>query len=189
MLPLQSQPPHQDHEHDIQQLFPFITGPLRQEFEQHAECMTFDKGEKLYEDGFPCPFVPFIADGTVRVFKITEAGRELTLYRVHAGQVCVMSSTCSIANRQYTAIAEAEEPTSIYVVPGQSFRFMLRRYPELQDFIFDEMSQRMLELMGVVEEVAFWRVDYRLINRLLSETRPSTPPTPNWPLSWVRHGR
>lgn len=100
---------------DLSTLFPMLTGEISADFERESERMEFSKGEQLYEQGFPCPFVPFIVSGVVRVFKIGESGREITLYRVHPGQVCILSSTCSISDKQYPAIAEAEEPAVVYV--------------------------------------------------------------------------
>lgn len=160
---------------DLPELFPVLHDKLREEFERVAERMTFAKGEQLYEEGFPCPFVPFIVSGVVRVFKIGESGREITLYRVWPGQLCVLSSTCSVSDLQYPAIAEAEEDAVVYVVPGAAFRRMLHHSPELQELIFNLMSERLVELMRVVEEVAFQRVDLRLATRLLHETEPPRP--------------
>ncbi len=160
---------------DIAELFPLLTGALRAEFDRVSARMEFSKGEQLYEQGFPCPFVPFLVSGVVRVFKIGESGREITLYRVLPGQVCVLSSTCSVSDKQYPAIAEAEEPTVVYVVPGGAFRGMLKRFTELHELIFENMSERLVEMMTVVEEVTFWRVDLRVANRLLRETAPPKP--------------
>ncbi len=161
-----------DREHDLEVLFPYLKGELRDEFLQYAEPMEFSKGEQLYEQGFPCPFVPFVLSGVVRVFKIGETGREITLYRVNPGQVCVLSTTCSISDKQYPAIAEAEEDARVYVVGGGVFRKMLLKYSSLQEMIFDVMSERLVEMMTVVDEVAFCRVDLRLATRLLHETTP-----------------
>lgn len=155
---------------DFASLFPILTGDLGEEFERESERMEFSKGEQLYEQGFPCPFVPFIYSGVVRVFNIGESGREITLYRVRPGQVCILSSTCSVSDMQYPAIAEAEEESVVYIVPGAAFRSMLKRHPELHEMIFKIMSERLVELIMVVEEVAFWRVDLRLANRLIRET-------------------
>lgn len=155
---------------DISQLFPILSGDLRKEFDRESECMEFRKGEQLYEQGFPCPFVPFIYSGMVRVFNIGESGREITLYRVRPGQVCILSSTCSVSDMQYPAIAEAEEDSVVYVVPGGAFRGMLKRHPALHEMIFNIMSERLVDMIMVVEEVAFWRVDLRLATRLLRET-------------------
>jgi len=161
---------------DLSTLFPALRGEVLSDFEKVAERMTFSRGEQLYEQGFPCPFVPFIAKGVVRVFKIGESGREITLYRVPPGQVCVLSSTCSISNKQYPAIAEAEEDTIIYVVPGNAFRNLLKTHPPLHELLFDVMSERLIEMMQVVDEVAFCRVDIRLAKHLLDQTIPPKAP-------------
>lgn len=169
---------------ELGQLFPLLRGGLREELEQAAARMEFEPGEQLYEEGFPCPFVPFLVQGSVRVFKIGESGREITLYRVRPGQVCILSTNCSISDKQYPAIAEAEEHSVVYIVPGGEFRRMLRKYPALQDFVFDLMSERLVEMMAVVEEVTFRRIDLRVLDYLLRSTLP-----PGSPVVETTHGR
>lgn len=160
---------------EINRLFPFVQGELLDDFNKEAIRMEYARGERLYEQGFPCPFVPFLVEGGLRVYKIGESGREITLFRVVPGRVCILSTTCSISDKEYPAIAESEVESVVYVVPGGAFRKMLKKYTDLQDFVFDVMSQRLVEMMGVVEEVAFWRVDLRLANHLLQETSPPRP--------------
>ena len=157
---------------NISGMFPILQGPLLEDFKNSAERMMFNKGETLYENGFPCPFVPFVVSGQIRVFKISESGREIVLYRVLPGQICVMSSTCSISDREYTAIAETEADTVVYIVPAGDFRRLLKKYSALQEMILDILSQRLMDLMTVVEDVKLKRVDVRLASRLLNETNP-----------------
>ncbi|HUJ73482.1 MAG TPA: Crp/Fnr family transcriptional regulator, partial [bacterium] len=162
---------------DVSAKFPFLQGNLRREFDRVAARIDFVPGERLYEEGFPCPFVPFLVSGGVRVFKISDSGREITLYRVRPGQVCILSATCSVLQRQYSVIAESEFHSTLYVVPGGEFRGLLRRFGELQEFVFGVMSERLMEIISLVDDVAFRRIDLRLAERLLRETRPPGKPT------------
>ncbi|MDH5751859.1 MAG: Crp/Fnr family transcriptional regulator, partial [Deltaproteobacteria bacterium] len=159
----------------LSKIFPVIQGELEKEFLKYAAMMEYKAGERLYEEGFPCPFVPFIISGEIRVFKIGESGREITLYRVKEGDVCILSSSCSVSQKQYPAIAEAGKLTTAYVVPGKIFGNMMRKYPELHDMIFNLLSDRLIELMGVVEEIKLTRVESRIANRLLDLTTPPGP--------------
>lgn len=158
---------------DLQRTFPFLKGDLLEEFLKHSDRMQLDKGDSLYEEGFPCPFVPFIISGVIRVFKLGESGREITLYRVKEGQICVMSSACSLSDQQYEAIAEAEEPLDMVVIPGFIYRKLVDKYPDLRNMVYTLMAERLAEMMMVVEEVAFKRVDLRLANYLLQATDDS----------------
>lgn len=154
----------------IEALFPVLSGELGREFSKEAVRKTAAKGTVLYEGGFPCPFVPFIVSGQVRVFKLGETGREITLYRVSEGQVCVLSSTCTLSGSSFPAIAEAEEELEMMVLPAHVFRGMMNRFPKLQQYFNERVSARLSDLMLVVEEVAFRRMDIRLVEKLLEDS-------------------
>ena len=157
-------------------LFPMLQGELRRDFDRVATSLDFAPHERLYEYGFPCPYVPFLVSGLIRVFKIGESGREITLFRVHPGQVCILSINFCLMQRQYSAIAEAETPSVAIIVPGREFRRMWGRYPEMQDFVFRVMSERLVDILSVVDEVAFQPIDLRVADRLLHDTRPPRGP-------------
>jgi CRP/FNR family transcriptional regulator len=132
--------------------------------------MEFGPQERLYEEGFPCPFVPFVVSGQLRVFKISATGREVTLYRVRPGQLCVLSVSCSVLQKRYDVIAESESTSAVYVVPGGEFRWLLRHHGSLQDFVFSTLSERLIDIISLVDDVAFRRVDDRLADYLLRAT-------------------
>ena len=154
----------------LSELFPVLRGDVGASFIKEAVSKEASKGTVMYEGGFPCPYVPFIIKGVVRVFKLGESGREITLYRVHPGQVCVLSSTCSLSGSSFPAIAEAEEDLEMAVLPAHVFRGFLDKYPEMQSYINERIAERLSDLMMVVEEVAFRRVDIRLVEKLIKET-------------------
>ena len=159
---------------DAARLFPFLTGELGLEARRHGERRTYAKGTVLYEPGTPCPMVPFLLSGTVRVYKMGESGREITLYRVEPGQVCILSSSCALAgvDAHVPAVAVAETDVEMLALPSYQFRRLLQAHPPLQAFINQTFTERMAEMMMVVEEVAFERVDLRLAEWLLRATEP-----------------
>jgi len=83
----------------------------------------------------------------------------------------VLSSTCSLSGSSFPAIAEAEEDLEMVVLPAHIFKGFLDRFPELQAFINGHIAERLSDLMVVVEEVAFRRVDIRLVEKLIKETQ------------------
>lgn len=154
---------------DILNLFPIIRGELERRLDAVGERRSFPEGTVFYEEGFPCPVVPFVVSGTVRVFKIGETGREITLYRVEGGQVCVLSTSCALAGNEsrLPAVAVAETAVDMLVVPAHVFRQLLHEFPEMQSLVNRTLADRLSEMMMVVDEVAFGRVDLRLAERLL----------------------
>lgn len=161
---------------DLAALFPVLHGDLRREFDRVAGRLEYEPHERLYEEGFPCPFIPFLVSGRIRVFKISETGREVTLYRVSPGEVCVLSAICSVQDRQFSVVAESEAHSVLYIVPGGEFRRLLRRHWELQEFILSLMSARLMEMIALVDDVTFRRVGLRVAERLLRETAPPGAP-------------
>lgn len=148
--------------------FPEIKGPLQKALEAAGESRRVTEGSVLYEEGFPCPWVPFVLTGVIRVFKLGESGREITLYRVEGGQVCVLSSTCVMPGDgiPLPAVAVAESDVHLLAVPAHVFRKLQMEHPELQAFVSQALAMRLAEMMMVIDEVAFGRVDMRLANRL-----------------------
>ena len=154
----------------VTSLFPVFHDELAGEFVRSATLRTFPRGTVVYEQGFPCEMVPFIVEGVVRVYKLGETGREVTLFLVYPGQTCIMSTSCGVSGASYPAIAEVEEDLVMYSVPSRVFGQWVTRYPELQQFINETLAERLAEMMMVVEEVAFRRVDLRLAEWLLRES-------------------
>lgn len=108
-----------------------------------------------------------LLDGTVRVQQTSESGREVFLYRVAAGESCVLTTACLLAYEDYTAEGIAETNLEAVLVPRLTFDELIARSPEFRRFVFTAYSRRITDLFHVIEEVAFRRVDVRLAERLL----------------------
>lgn len=166
---------------DLTRLFPHLDAALRERIVAVAERRSYPEGTVFYEEGFPCPFVPFVLSGVVRVFKIGETGREITLYRVEAGQVCILSTSCALAGNESNlpAVAVAESRVEMLVLPVHVFRQLLADSTSLQAFVNRTLADRLSEMMMVVDEVAFGRVDLRLAERLVRAIRNASEATVN----------
>ncbi|HKJ00789.1 MAG TPA: Crp/Fnr family transcriptional regulator [bacterium] len=165
---------------NFEHAFPHVNDTLRQVLVGVGERRRYAKGTVLYEEGFPCPLVPLILSGVVRVYKMGETGREITLYRVEPGQMCVLSSTCALAGQdaKLPAVAIAETDVELLAVPAHVFRRLLNEQPELQGYINRTLTERLAEMMMVVDEVAFGRVDLRLAELLLRASKDATASEP-----------
>jgi len=108
-----------------------------------------------------------LLEGTVRVQKSSEDGREITLYRVEAGESCIMTTTCLISDDQYGAEGIAETDVTLAVVPPATFNRLLAQSEKFRNFVFEVYAKRMSMLMMLVEEVVFKKLDKRLAQLLL----------------------
>lgn len=133
-----------------------------------ARWMRVPAGGLLFDDRQPCEGFPFVVDGSVRVVKCAPNGRELPLYRVSPGETCIISSSCLLGHEDYNARGIAEADTQLILLPKTEFDRLLGE-PAFRGFVFHLFAERIAELMQLIEEVAFHRLDQRLAAQLLGK--------------------
>ena len=123
---------------------------------------------ELFAENQPCRGFPLVLEGSIRVIKQAANGRELMLYRVKPGGSCIISSSCLLGKTQYNARGITETAIKLLVLPLPLFSSLIIQNPAFRDFVFHLYSERIANLMELVEEVAFTRLDQRLAKQLLS---------------------
>lgn len=112
-----------------------------------------------------------LLEGSVRVQQVSDNGREIVLYRVEAGESCVMTTACMLAMEDYSAEGIAETDIRAVAIPRPVFDGLVASSPVFRNFIFSVYSKRMTDLFLVIEEIAFRRMDIRLAQKLLDLAR------------------
>ncbi len=143
---------------------------LLQRIVDAMQTMSVPAGTVVFDEHQPCRGFPFVLAGSIRVAKLSASGRELPLYRVLAGESCIISSSCLLGHADYNARGVAERETTLALLPRNLFDEMLGE-ALFRDFVFALFSERMAELMQLVEEVAFRKLDQRLAALLLGKGR------------------
>jgi CRP/FNR family transcriptional regulator len=135
--------------------------------EHSSRLVSLPAGAKAFESGSPCDNFLMLVSGRLRVQQVSESGREIVLYRVAGGDTCVLTTAFLLAHGSYSAEAIAETDVSGLAVPRASFDRLLAESKRFRDFVFMAFASRIADLMLLVEEVAFGKVDIRLAQRLL----------------------
>jgi len=162
-----------DLEAPLRELYPVLDNlesELRRRLFGEAQALTVPDGTVLFDEQQPCRGLPFLVRGGVRVVKAAANGRELPLYRVLPGETCIISSGCLLGHADYNARGVAEGETTLVVLPRPLFDELLAA-PAFRDFIFRLFTERIAELMQLIEEVAFRKLDQRLAALLLGKGR------------------
>lgn len=94
----------------------------------------------------------------------------MLLYRVEPGGSCIISSSCLLGHAPYSARGIAETPLVLQILPPETFDRLLAANATFRDFVFHLFAERITELMQLVEEVAFHRLDQRLAKLLLGKS-------------------
>ena len=132
--------------------------------------MQVPAGTMIFAEHQPCQGFPLLLEGSIKVVKQSSSGRELMLYRVASGGSCIITSSCLLGHSPYNARGITEEETDILLLPRPVFDELLA-YPPFRRFVFELFSERLSELMQLVEEVAFRKLDQRLAALLLGKGR------------------
>jgi CRP/FNR family transcriptional regulator len=111
----------------------------------------------------------------VRVYKIGETGREITLYRFGHGESCILTANAILSQQSFPAIATVEQEAEAMMIPAEAFRDWVRRYDLWREYVFDLFSQRLSLVMSIVDEVVFRRMDLRLAAILLTRSKFQNP--------------
>ena len=128
-------------------------------------------GTVLFEPGTQCEGFPLVVDGSVRVTASSEGGREIVLYRVAPGEGCILSGGCLLGHSSYRARGVAETDAVLASIPPSLFQELLVQSEPFRRFVFDMYGTRLAEVMELLEEVAFRKLDTRLA-RLLVQRGP-----------------
>lgn len=141
--------------------------PSQSMVERAGRVVSLPAGAVVFGPGQPPQNYLLLINGTVRVHQLSEAGREIVLYRVTAGESCAMTTACLIGDEVYQAEGVAETPIEAVALPKAAFDEAISKSPEFRRFVFAALSSRMTNLFKLIEEVAFSRIDIRLAQRLL----------------------
>lgn len=123
-------------------------------------------GTVLFEEGAPCQGFPLVLAGEVKVARSSGEGRQLELYRVGAGEICLVSSACLFRRTPLSARGVATRDSRLLLIAPALFQQWLQT-PAFRDAVLGLFAERMADLSALIEAVAFQRLDQRLARALL----------------------
>ncbi|MBI5305540.1 MAG: Crp/Fnr family transcriptional regulator [Chloroflexi bacterium] len=168
----------QEHFNRIARVVPILKRAdpqLVREFQQTAFFARIPTGKDVFVEGDRADAIALLLAGVVRVYKIGETGREITLYRFGSGESCILTANAILSQQSFPAIATVEQDAEAVMIPADAFRDWVRRYDLWRGFVFDLLSQRLVSVLAIVDEVAFRRVDTRVAALLLKRSRTENP--------------
>ena len=134
-----------------------------------ASLVTLPAGTEVFHSQSSCENYLLVTAGKVKVSLITPGGNELLLYRVEAGESCVLTTTCLMAAKRYPAEGVTETEVTALMIPKQSFDQTMAASASFRQIVFDHLSHRFADVIGRIEMVKFSDMDARLANELLGQ--------------------
>jgi CRP/FNR family transcriptional regulator len=152
---------------------PFVRNALL----QYGTIKDFEEGNVIVNEDAYIRSIPIVLSGSIKVMQTDPNGNELLLYFIEPGESCIMSFLGGIHHEKSKVKAIAEERTEILFIPIEKVHQFIKDYPQWLDYIFKLYHKRFEELLQVVNEVAFSKIDERLLlllNRKASITNSDT---------------
>lgn len=153
----------------ISNRFPSLA-EMEKTIREETQPVELDPGAFICMDGNMCQSLPLVMEGRARVYKTSEQGREITLYRVEPGESCILTASCILSHRPFPAFAVADTGIRARLVSASTVRRWMNREPVWRRYVFDLVAGRLDTVIATLEEVAFRRLDTRLARLLLEES-------------------
>ena len=151
-------------------VFRDASSQLVREFQQAAFLAKIPAGRDVFLEGNRVDAIALLISGVVRVYKIGDTGREITLYRFGYGESCILTANAILSQKSFPAVATVEKEAEAVMIPADTFRAWVKRYDPWREFVFELLSDRLSTVMAVVDEVVFQRMDRRVASLLITKS-------------------
>lgn len=148
-----------------------MSSTLLEKLKKEGTIKTFAPDTVLIDENDYIKFVPIVLNGSIKVFKVDEDGREMLLYYIKPGESCVMSFLGATCNGTSKIKAVVEEEAEVLLLPVHKAIGLIRENPQWIQFIFELYNMRFEELLSVVNAIAFQKVDVRLWELLKTKVK------------------
>ncbi len=145
-----------------------------QKLGQAAHLIQAPAGHTIFRPGSTCDNYIIVLQGTVRTFVSSENGREIVLYRIEGGQTCILTTSCLMTGSNYETEAVAETDVVALSLPRKMFLELLGTSEKFRSLAFNTFSERLNELVLLINEISFGHLDTRLAAYLISKSNDNT---------------
>ena len=130
---------------------------------------SFRRGEMLHNASSGCMGLILVISGQLRVFTISESGREITMYRLFERDICLFSASCMMNSIQFDMNLMAEKDTEVLVIPSDVYKSIMEVSPLPANYTNEVMASRFSDVMWLIDQVMWKSFDKRLADFLLNE--------------------
>ncbi len=152
--------------------FPFWDKLSTEQQSYLVDCSTsarFSKGTNIH-DGNECTGVIFVKSGSLRLYMLSDDGKDITLYRLFPGEMCMLSASCALQNLTFDVFVDAEENSECVVISGCAFASLADKIPDMKIFALEAAMTTFSDVMWVMQQILFMSFDRRLAIFLLDES-------------------
>ena len=154
-----------------EEYFPFwnkLTDADKEYLCENSWVAHFEK-EQAVHDNTGCSGLFIVKSGKLRLYMLSEEGKEITLYRLSPGDICMLSASCVLQSISFDVYVDAEIPSECYVINGMAFNTISERVLEVKNYALEIALGRFSDVMWIMQQIVFMSMDKRLAIFLLDE--------------------
>lgn len=159
---------------DISHVFTFwedLTEKERASLSDAVRTERYEKGTLIHQSENGCKGVMAVTKGSLRVYCVSDEGREVTLYRVEAGDICVLSASCLMESIVFDVLIEAEDDTEVLVIPPHALHKIEEQNPRASLFVYKNATEKFSEVLWTLQSLLFMKIDQRLARYIRDEAK------------------
>ena len=129
---------------------------------QSARTEVFAQGRVIHRSDGTCRGIMAVLSGSLRVYCVSEEGREVTLYRVEADDVCILSASCLMDSIAFDVMIEAVEETKVCMIPSAVLHKVGEENPLVELYVYKNATEKFSEVLWTVQQLLFMKLDRRI---------------------------
>ena len=158
---------------EFREYFPIwdkLTGDQQQKLSARLPLRAIPKGTVIHNGSMSCTGIILVKSGQLRTYMLSDEGREITLYRLFEGDMCLLSAPCMIRSIQFDVTVETEKDTEVWIIPPNVYQEVMEQSAPLACYTLELMATRFSEVMWLMEQVMWKSLDKRIAAFLLEES-------------------
>jgi CRP/FNR family transcriptional regulator len=164
----------------LRNIFPFwdkLSGDEKRLLLDNTSDLSYEAGQHILNAENDCLGVLIVKSGELRVYLMSEDGREITLYRMFPGDVCILSANCILKNITFDVFIDAEKKSKVCLVAAYAFERLQKDNIHVENFALRLAAEKFSDVMWTMEQMLFKRFDQRLAIFLHDETLKNGSPS------------
>ena len=130
----------------------------------------FEKGEFIHSSENECLGMLYVISGEIRTYLLSEEGKEVTLFRLYQGDICVLSTSCVINQITFDTYITAKKKTVVLIIPSNVTALLKEKNLDIKCFLYELAIKRFSDVMWSMQQIMFKSLDKRLAEFLVSES-------------------
>ena len=158
---------------DFETVFPFwksLTGKQQERINRSWRLELFDKNRMVYNTMLGCKGVMILWKGSIRIYMVSPEGREITLYRLREGDVCVLSASCLMEEIDFDILIEATEYTETVTIPAADLQAIMKENQIFENYLYKKTAERFTSVVWGMQNILFKKLDQKIARCLWEES-------------------